>query len=148
MLPFKNKNYFTLDNLSKYGHITLKFVCRYFTWLLQYFPKIGLLYSKNCVEKKSCQNPFSAILRLKKKKKFRWPLSSRGGKALVAWPLVDELFFCGFPYQLSVIVMESSNSCLYIFHPSILTFYRGKRVSRVSIERFIEQTPPPSRNEK
>ena len=39
LLPFKNKNYFTLD-------------------------------------------------------KFRWPLSSRGGgKALVAWPLVDELFF-------------------------------------------------------
>ena len=30
MLPFKNKNYFTLDNLSKYGHITLKFVGRYF----------------------------------------------------------------------------------------------------------------------
>ena len=23
---FKNKNYFTLDNLSKYGHIMLKFV--------------------------------------------------------------------------------------------------------------------------
>jgi len=22
LLPFKNKNYFTLDNLSKYGHIT------------------------------------------------------------------------------------------------------------------------------
>ena len=30
LLPFKNKNYFTLDNLSKYGHITLKFVGRYF----------------------------------------------------------------------------------------------------------------------
>ena len=26
LLQFKNKNYFTLDNLSKYGHITLKFV--------------------------------------------------------------------------------------------------------------------------
>ena len=26
LLPYKNKNYFTLDNLSKYGHITLKFV--------------------------------------------------------------------------------------------------------------------------
>ena len=31
--------------------------------------------------KKSCQNPFSAILRLK------------------AWPLVDELFFCDFPKE-------------------------------------------------
>ena len=28
-----------------------------------------------------------------RKKKFRWPLSSRGGgKALKAWPLVEELF--------------------------------------------------------
>ena len=26
--PLKNKNYFTLDNCSKYGHITLKFVSR------------------------------------------------------------------------------------------------------------------------
>ena len=30
LLTFKNKNYFILDNLSKYGHITLKFVGRYF----------------------------------------------------------------------------------------------------------------------
>ena len=50
------------------------------------------------MEKKSCKNPFLAILRLKNKK-FRWPLSSRGGgKALMAWPLVEEFFFCGFPY--------------------------------------------------
>ena len=26
LLPFKNENYFTFDNLSKYGLITLKFV--------------------------------------------------------------------------------------------------------------------------
>ena len=37
LLPFK-KNYFTLDNLSNYEHITLKFVIGIFTWLLQYFP--------------------------------------------------------------------------------------------------------------
>ena len=30
LLPFKNGNYFTLDNLSKYGHITLNFVGRCF----------------------------------------------------------------------------------------------------------------------
>ena len=43
-LPFRNKNYFTLDKLSKYGHITLKFVGRYF-YLVVYniFQKIGLL---------------------------------------------------------------------------------------------------------
>ena len=37
---FKNENYFTLDNISKYGHITLKVLSvGIFTGLLQYFPK-------------------------------------------------------------------------------------------------------------
>ena len=31
LLPFKNKNYFTLDNLSKYGHITLKILKTFFS---------------------------------------------------------------------------------------------------------------------
>ena len=39
LLPFKNKNYFTLDNLSKYGHITLKFVGRYFYLVVKIFSK-------------------------------------------------------------------------------------------------------------
>ena len=38
LLPFRNKSYFTLNNLSKYGHITLNFVGKYFT---------GLLFKKN-----------------------------------------------------------------------------------------------------
>ena len=42
LLPFKNKNYFTLDNLSKYGHITSSLSVGIFTGLLQYFPKKGL----------------------------------------------------------------------------------------------------------
>ena len=37
LLPFKNSNHFTLDNLSKYGNITLKFVV--LSGLLQYFTK-------------------------------------------------------------------------------------------------------------
>ena len=55
LLPFKNENYFTLDNLSKYGHITLKFVGRNFIWVVT-------IFSKNWGQKKNCQNPFSAIL--------------------------------------------------------------------------------------
>ena len=39
LLPFKNKNYFTFDNLSKYGHITLKFVGRYFYLVVTIFSK-------------------------------------------------------------------------------------------------------------
>ena len=39
LLPFKNKNYFTLDNLSKYGHITLKFVGRHFYLVVTIFSK-------------------------------------------------------------------------------------------------------------
>ena len=44
LLPFENKNYSTLDNLSKYGHITLKFVGRYIFLLGYYniFQKIRL----------------------------------------------------------------------------------------------------------
>ena len=37
LLPFENKNYFTLGNFSKYGHITLKFVLRYFIWVVTIF---------------------------------------------------------------------------------------------------------------
>ena len=39
LLPFKNKNSFTLVNLSKYGHITLKFVDRYFYLVVTIFSK-------------------------------------------------------------------------------------------------------------
>ena len=70
-----------------------------FNSLLQYFPKNRVILVQKLWGEKSCQNTFLAILRLKKnqKKKFRWPLSSRGGgKALMAWPLVED-FFCGFP---------------------------------------------------
>ena len=48
---FNEYNYFTLDNLSKYG---------------LGFPKIGLFKSKNWGQEKNCQNPFPAILEHKK----------------------------------------------------------------------------------
>ena len=37
LLAFENKNYFTIDNLSKYGNITLKFVGRSFYLLVTIF---------------------------------------------------------------------------------------------------------------
>ena len=68
-----------------------------FTWLLQYFPKNrAILVQKLWGEKKLSKSVFGYFNTKKKiqQKKFRWPLSSRGGgKALVARPLVDELFF-------------------------------------------------------
>ena len=68
LLPFKNKIYFTFDNLSKYGHITLKFVNGIFTWLLQYFPKNrAILVQKLWGEKKLSKSVFG-IFRQKKKK--------------------------------------------------------------------------------
>ena len=43
LLSFKNNNYFTLDNLSKYGNITFKFVGGYFYLVVTIFSqKIGL----------------------------------------------------------------------------------------------------------
>ena len=53
--------------------------------------------------KKNCQNPFQAILRLKKKKK-KWygPLSHwcREGKTLVVRPLKKHFFMCVFPKSM------------------------------------------------
>ena len=37
-----------------------------FSWFLQYFPKNRAIFGKKLWGEKSCQNPFSAILRLKK----------------------------------------------------------------------------------
>ena len=59
-LPFENKKYFTLKNLSTYyGHITLRFGLSVgiFTGLLQYLSKDIISF---------LQNPFPAILRPKK----------------------------------------------------------------------------------
>ena len=102
MLPFKNKNYFTLDNLSKYGHITLSLSVGIFTWLLQYFPKNrAILVQKLWGEKKFSKSGFGLF---KTNKKFlkKVPMAIKleeggGGKALVAWPLVNELFFLRLP---------------------------------------------------
>ena len=51
LLPFKSTNYFTLDNLSRYGNITLKFVGRYLYFLLQYFSKIRAIIVQKLGEK-------------------------------------------------------------------------------------------------
>ena len=68
LLPFKNKNYFTLDNLSKYGHITLKFVGRYFHLAVTIFSKNRpILVQKLWGEKKSK----SVFGYFKNKKKFK-----------------------------------------------------------------------------
>ena len=47
--------------LSKYGNITLKFVGRYFNWVVTIFSKKRLFLSQNWGKKKNCQNPFTAI---------------------------------------------------------------------------------------
>ena len=60
-----------------------------FTWMLQNFPKnSAILVLTLCGEKKLSKSVFSYF-----------KLEGGGGKASVAWPLVDELFFCGFPYS-------------------------------------------------
>ena len=72
-----------------------------FTCVLQYFPKNRAILVKILWGEKKLSN--SVFGSLRRKKKFRWALSSRGGgvKALMAWPLVEELFFCCFPYLLT-----------------------------------------------
>ena len=67
LLPFKNKNYFTYRNLSKYEHITteesmhitLKFVGRYFNLVVTIFPKNrAILVQKLWGEKKLSKSVF------------------------------------------------------------------------------------------
>ena len=74
------------------------------TWLLQYFPKNRAILVQKLWGEKKLSKPFFDCFKTKKKiqkKKFRWPLSSRGGgKALVARPLVDE-FFLRLPLRCS-----------------------------------------------
>ena len=57
--PFKSKKYFTLDNLSTYGHITLKFVESVGILLVccNICQKIWLFKYKSFGEKKDCKNP-------------------------------------------------------------------------------------------
>ena len=90
LLPLKNKNYFNLDNLSKYGHM-LKFVGRYFIWVV-FVQKLG-------AEIKLSKSVSGYFMTKIKNKKILWPLSQMwgGGKALIARPLREKPFFCGFP---------------------------------------------------
>ena len=64
MLPFKNEKSFTLDNLSKYGHITLKIVDSILSGSLQYFSKKN---SKQLGTEKNLSKYFSGYFMTKKK---------------------------------------------------------------------------------
>ena len=80
LLPFKNKNYFTLDNLSKYGHITLKLSVGIFTWLLQYFPKNrAILVQKLWGEKKLTKSVFGYFKTKKKFQQKKVPMATKLG---------------------------------------------------------------------
>ena len=67
------------------------------TFLKTFFLFCCHLVQKLWGEKKSCQNPFSAILRLKKKFfSLMALLALPPPPLLMAWPLVED-FFCSFP---------------------------------------------------
>ena len=63
------------------------------TWLLQYFPKNRAILVQKLWGEKKLSKSVLAILRLKKKVPMTIKLEGGEGKALMAWPLVDELFF-------------------------------------------------------
>ena len=68
-----------------------------FTWLLQYFPKNrAILVQKLWGEKKLSEFVFGYFKTKKKIQQKKVPMATKlegGGKALVARPLRDELFF-------------------------------------------------------
>ena len=47
----------------KYGHITLKFVGKYFIWVVPIFSKNMSILVQKLGTEKNCQNPFPAILK-------------------------------------------------------------------------------------
>ena len=74
-LPFNNKNYFTLDNLSKYGNITLSLSVVIFNCLLQYFPRNrAILVQKLWGEKKLSKSVFG-YFKTKKIKEKKVPMA-------------------------------------------------------------------------
>ena len=85
LLPFKNKNYFTLDNLSKYGCIMLKFVGRYFYLVVTIFSKNRSILVQKLWGEKDSDSVFS-YFKTKKKVTMAIKLEGEGGKAIMAWP--------------------------------------------------------------
>ena len=75
MLPYKN--YFTLDNLSKYGNITFKFVGRYFYLLVTIFPKNRAIVQQLWGEKKLSKSVFGYFQT--KKKEVPMAIKLEGG---------------------------------------------------------------------
>ena len=76
-----------------------------FTCLLQYFPKNRAIFVQKLWGEKKLSKPVFGYFKTKKKK-IRWPLSSRGEggvKALMAWPLVEDFFFFAASLTVSVI---------------------------------------------
>ena len=65
-LPFKNQNYLTLDNLSKYEHITLKFVGRYLYWVAKIFSKKKGYLVQKLGEEEKLSKSVSSYLKTKK----------------------------------------------------------------------------------
>ena len=97
-LPFKNKKYFTLENLLIY----VWFVGRYFSGLYKFFQKNSAILVKTLGKEKKLLKFVFGYLNTKKilKNPIAIKLNPRGGgvgKALITRTLRKN-FFCGFPY--------------------------------------------------
>ena len=77
-MPFKNKNYFNLDKLSKYGHIMLSCHSVFLLGCYNIFPK------NRAICQKIVKIRFGHFTT---KKKILLPLSSGWGQALLALSL-------------------------------------------------------------
>ena len=69
LLPFKDKNYFNLDNFSKYRH-TLKFVTRNVYLVVTIFSKKGSILVQKLGEEKILSKSVSGYLKTKKKMSY------------------------------------------------------------------------------
>ena len=79
-----------------------------FTGLLQYFPKNRAMLVQKLGEEKKLSTSVSSYLKTKKRKSSYGHLArGGGGKALMALPLREDIFFCGFPYSLERTTIHS-----------------------------------------
>ena len=87
-MPFKNKNYFTLDNLSKYGNITLKLAGRYFYLLVTIIPKNRAILVQKLGGEKNLSKSVFGYFKTKKKSCIFWEKVS--GRVLTPPPSSTE----------------------------------------------------------
>ena len=104
-VTISNKNYSTLDNLSKYGHIMLKFVGMYYYWVVT-IKNMAILVQK--LRGKKIVKPRFRLFHEKNPMAIKaW---AGGGKVLMTRPLKKSLFFAASLSEGNILKQNDDNA--------------------------------------